>query len=179
MDTPSTLIAICTGPIVFTFWIGANFVSSSLVKCGCGLEANLYLLFLHNSSFNWVRVSSGRDFCSADSSQWMEIKVSVQSGAGDSNVVRPFFSPQVTMTERDSPPASATEITFTWSSDFTPSNREWNGAWHAALIWSSCCTFSGAMLLDAECPVRPQLTQKVVVPCTSNIAEEILVIDTM
>ena len=42
MSTPSMLIATGTGEIVFTFWIGASLVSSSLAKCGNGRAAIVY-----------------------------------------------------------------------------------------------------------------------------------------
>ena len=113
MSTPSTLMATGTGEIVFTFWIGANFVSSSRVKSGSGRAAIVYLEFLHSSSFNCANVNSGRVFCSAERSKCMEMSVSVQSGAGASNVVSTCFSPQVMTTGREGPPASATEITLT------------------------------------------------------------------
>ena len=68
----------------------------SIVKRGIGLAAIIYPVFLHSSSFSWVSVSTGRKFCSAESSKFMEMRDSVQSGAGASSEVNTCFSPQVT-----------------------------------------------------------------------------------
>ena len=136
----------------------------------------VYLVFLHNSSFSWGSVSAGRTFRSAESSKCMKIRVLVQLGAGASSVVSTCFSSQVIMIGRNGPPASATEITQTWSYCSTPSNWLVCGAYHAALICSSCPLFSGAIHSDAECSERPQLMQKALVACTGSDIGENLVI---
>ena len=150
--------------------MGVSLVSSSLVNCGRGRAAIVYLVFLHNSSFSWASVSVGRNFCSAESGKCMEMSASVQLGAGASRVVSTCFSPQVTTIGREGQSAPATEITQTWSSCPMPSNCLIGEAYRAALTCSSCLLCCGAMHSDAECTMRPQLMQKATVPCTGNDA---------
>ena len=159
-----------TGAIVLTFCIGASLVSSLLVKCGKGLEAMVRLVLRQSSSFNWANVRLGRALCSADNNRWMDISVSVQSGAGASSVVRICFSPQVTTTGRDGPPSSEVEITLTWSSVSRKSVEFVPGAYHAAFTCSSVATLSGIVQSDATWPVWPQLTQNADVPCSGRVA---------